>query len=257
MLRDYSLNSRRLEILKRYSRVLTHSDAMREHYLAHGVAAQKVRFFVNGHDRGLPAAISEKRPQNGAWHLLMMGRMTEVKGGKLLLESLPSIAERLAKPLDVTLGGDGPSRDAWQRQALEIERNFPSIKIRFTGWLTDGECEEIYRNVDLLTLPSIWAEPFGMVGLEAGLAGVPSVAFNVGGVSQWLREGVNGCLARGSKLTPASLGEAVVRALSDETKYGKLRTGARLVAEKWTIHQHYEDLLAVFRSLPQRRAEAI
>jgi glycosyltransferase involved in cell wall biosynthesis len=249
MLEDYDLNSRRLKVLKRYSRVLTHSDAMQKQYQMHGVDAHKVRFFVDRQDRDVTSVKREERPQNEPWRLLMIGRMTETKGGKLLLESLPSIAKRVPRTLEVTFAGDGPSRAAWQQRAAETERNFPQIRIRFTGWLDGRDCQETYRNADLLTLPSIWAEPFGMVGLEAGLAGVPCVAFPVGGVSQWLVDGVNGCLAQGENLNAESFGEAVTRALSDEKSFQKLRSGARSMAVTWTIQQHYEDLLAVFQNL--------
>ena len=46
-------------------------------------------------------------------------------------------------------------------------------------------------------VPSIWPEPFGQVGPEAGLYGVPAAAFAVGGTPSWLTDGVNGRLAPG------------------------------------------------------------
>ena len=43
-----------------------------------------------------------------------------------------------------------------------------------------------------LWLPSLWAEPFGIVGLEALHLGVPAIASDVGGVGDWLDHGKSG-----------------------------------------------------------------
>ena len=57
-------------------------------------------------------------------------------------------------------------------------------------------------------LPSSWPEPFGLVGLEAAALGVPTVAFDVGGISEWLRHDVNGVAVPGPP-SAEPLGEAL------------------------------------------------
>lgn len=51
-----------------------------------------------------------------------------------------------------------------------------------------------YRESNFLVFSSTWSEPFGLAGIEAMSFGLPVVAFNVGGVSDWLRHGENGFL---------------------------------------------------------------
>jgi len=43
---------------------------------------------------------------------------------------------------------------------------------------------DVYRSSDLVVMPSRWAEPFGLVLIEAGLAMKPVVATRVGGVPE-------------------------------------------------------------------------
>ena len=44
-------------------------------------------------------------------------------------------------------------------------------------------------------MPSVWPEPFGLVGIEAGCVGLPAAGFGVGGIPDWLRPGETGELA--------------------------------------------------------------
>ena len=46
----------------------------------------------------------------------------------------------------------------------------------------------------VLAVPSVWPEPFGLVGLEAAARGVPAVAFDTGGIRQWLHHQISGLL---------------------------------------------------------------
>jgi glycosyltransferase involved in cell wall biosynthesis len=60
-----------------------------------------------------------------------------------------------------------------------------------------GECDtlsDLYRRASVVVIPSVWPEPFGLVGPEAMVHGVPVVAFRVGGISEWLSDGYGGYL---------------------------------------------------------------
>jgi glycosyltransferase involved in cell wall biosynthesis len=186
----------------------------------------------------------------------MIGRMTEVKGGHILLQALPRIASKLSKPLLVTMAGDGPCRAEWEAEARKIQSKHANLEFRFPGWLTGADREGAYLDADLLLFPSVWPEPFGMVGLEAGQYCVPSVGFGVGGVPDWLKDGVNGYLASGDPPSAAGYAAAVLRALAQgEESYLRLREGARRAAGAATIEGHHEDLLRVFRQTIQRHSQ--
>ena len=66
---------------------------------------------------------------------------------------------------------------------------------------------------DVVVMPSLWPEPFGLVGLEANRRGVPVVAFATGGIPEWLHDGVNGCLAPGDPPTADGLADALIRCI--------------------------------------------
>ena len=70
--------------------------------------------------------------------------------------------------------------------------------MHFPGWVTRDEWTRILQRVDLLVVPSVWPEPLGLIGLEAASMGVPALAFNVGGIGDWLTDGETGRLLEAS-----------------------------------------------------------
>jgi glycosyltransferase involved in cell wall biosynthesis len=123
----------------------------------------------------------------------------------------------------------------------------------FTGWIGADRKRELMRQADLLAVPSLWPEPFGLAGLEAGCLGLPAVGYDVGGIREWLKPGESGELAAGDPPTVSGLAEAMVRALADPEHYRKLCLGAWATARKHSIESH---LAALEVSLAQVQAAA-
>lgn len=86
------------------------------------------------------------------------------------------------------------------------------------------QLEELYRNATFFVLPSL-AEAAGIVFCEASAFGVPTIAFNTGGVEDYVRDGINGiCLPLESK--PDLFAMNIKALLEDEDRYSKLCLGA-------------------------------
>jgi glycosyltransferase involved in cell wall biosynthesis len=172
--------------------------------------------------------------------------MDHLKGGDMLIDALPLVGQTLKGTLHVTFAGDGPTRKAWERHAARVQALSPNLKINFTGWVSEGDRESLWENCDLLVVPSVWPEPFGLVGPEAGLHGIPIAAFSVGGIPDWLSDGVNGCLAPGDPPTFEGLATAILTCLLDSENYGRLRRGAMDMAQRFNVNNHLTRLLEVF-----------
>jgi glycosyltransferase involved in cell wall biosynthesis len=104
---------------------------------------------------------------------------------------------------------------------------------------------------DLLVVPSLWPEPFGRIGPEAGTHGLPVAGFAVGGIPDWLEDGVNGYLARGDPPGVAALSDAIVKCLRDDSVHQKLRQGAVSLAARYSMRNHINALFAVFEAVLQ------
>jgi glycosyltransferase involved in cell wall biosynthesis len=102
-------------------------------------------------------------------------------------------------------------------------------------------------------VPSLWPEPFALIGLEAAALGIPSVAFDVGGIRQWLDSGRSGQL-----VDPASgsqgLGAAMAALLADPALVSRLGAQARAIASRMSRAAHVDGLEAVLSGAVRRGA---
>lgn len=253
MIADYQRQSARSSAMKKYRGVIAASEHMRAEFIRNGLSPEKV-FKVS-----LPIATSSvktngnglrgSRGDSDPWRLLFLGRMINLKGGSVLLDALAGVRASIDRPLKVTFAGDGPERATWEQKAAKQSAADEGLEIEFVGWQQGEQLDAILSASDLLVMPSLWPEPFGMVGLEAGLHGVPVAAFAVGGIPEWLADGVNGRLAPGDPPTAGGLADAIIRCLNDLRTNDHLHRGALKVASRYSIESHLTNLTEVFQNV--------
>src|SRR5262249_807224 len=79
-----------------------------------------------------------------------------------------------------------------------------------------------------LLMPSLYAEAFGMAGIEALAQGTPGVAYDVGGISEWCHAGAGGLVPFGDIWQAA---RAVRGLTEDAVSWAKHSRAASRVAE--------------------------
>lgn len=254
MIRDYRTQARRRDLLPEYRAIVTNSAHMRSEYARYVGDPSRVHAVplpvtddLPPEERGAPEP-SPRAAGGEPWNLLFLGRMTSLKGGPVLLDALPLAAEALGKPLRVVFAGDGPDQQAWREQGVALAAR-SRVATEFVGWASDDRLDSLWGETDLLVVPSLWPEPFGLVGPEAGLRGVPAAAFAVGGIPDWLVDGVSGHLAPADPPTAEGLAGAIVRSLRDPAEHARLRRGARETARRFCREEHLGALLRVFENV--------
>ncbi|MFC1639812.1 glycosyltransferase family 4 protein [Gemmatimonadota bacterium] len=249
MVREYRQQSRRLDALRGYKAIVTHTEHMRQEYVKHEFPERRVHkipFPVADSGSPVQATKANHGAERSMSNLLFIGRMDRLKGGDVLLEAAALATTMLGRPLQLTFAGDGPKRLEWEDKAKRIHAVSRELTTSFTGWVSVAERNRLYAEADLVVMPSLWPEPFGMVGIEAGRFGVPSAAFAVGGIPEWLNDGNNGHLAPGDPPTAQGLAQAIVRCLEDSGHHSKLCDGALETSQAYSISAHLEGLLEVF-----------
>lgn len=256
MLMRYRHEMAKHALLPRYQAVIVHSEYMRNEYVKHGVLPGRA-FTVSASAQEQVAEatpttserLNTSTDARSTVSLLFVGRMDDLKGGSVLLEALPAIAAGLGRAVHLAFAGEGPARSRWERQARSLADSHASISAAFHGWIRGDALAALYRKASVLVVPSLWPEPFGLVGLEAGHYGVPSAAFAVGGIPDWLIDGVNGHLAPGDPPTAQGLAQAVIECLIDSTHTASLRAGAEVRARSGGNGGSWSDLLDIFENV--------
>jgi glycosyltransferase involved in cell wall biosynthesis len=213
---------------------------MRDEYVRNGAPADRTGVLPLFPTDVRPLPARDRGASRGAFHVAMIGRLTALKGGEELVDALALARGALPKPIALVVAGDGARRAAMEERARRA-----AVNARFAGELGAADRDAVLADADLLVVPSVWPEPFGLVGIEAATFGVPAVAFDVGGVRDWLRPGVSGELAPGDPPTPRGLADAIVRALRDPAHVARLSDGARAVAASFSAQRHVDDLEAI------------
>jgi glycosyltransferase involved in cell wall biosynthesis len=160
-----------LRYYRAIDRLVPTTRSQERYLIEHGIAPTRLTRIPNF--TRLPRAAA--RPlDTGAPRVVALGRLVEKKGFDVLLDALAIVA-RDARPLALTIAGDGPQRAALEARA----RSLPAtIAVHFTGWRDD--VATLFASSDLFVLPSR-DEPFGIVVLEAMAAGVPIIATQTAG----------------------------------------------------------------------------
>ncbi len=249
LLSSYRAQHRRLVNLPRYGAIAVASHHMVAEYERHGVPSDRIELLPL-----FPGTVPEQRlppvgPPTGV--IVFASRLTWLKGGAFLVDALPAASAARGRPRTLVVAGDGPERSTLEERAAK-----QGVQARFLGWLGKESMVETMRTAELVAVPSLWPEPFGLVGIEAGRYGVPAVAFANGGILDWLLPGESGELAP-SAPTAAGLADAIVRALRDPVHYARLREGAWRVSRRFAREAHVEGLERLLRRVAAGAVHAL
>ena len=223
-------------------RLIAISDAVRSFLLAAGHDPEKLVTIHYGLDE-LPAAGSAVTPEAAgvpadAPLLLAVGRLIAQKDHATLLRGFGSVRARHPAARLAILGG-GPLAEAIRAQVRELGLDGAVLlpgRVEIRCWL---------ERADVFVHTSRW-EGFGIVLLEAMLAGLPIVATSVSAVPEVVRDGETGVLVGAGDAT--ALARALDRLLSDRELAAALGAAGRARARsEFSVGRMVERTLAVYR----------
>jgi len=182
-------------------------------------------------------AFRDDAPPGTSRTVVFAGRVVPQKGLDALVRAVARIAAASRPELAVL--GDG----AALANVLDVASR-RGVAVRAHGVVMPDAVRDTIDRAALVALPSVWAEPFGYVGIEALARARPVVAFDVGGVRDWLEHGANGTLvARGDE---DALGGAIAELLDDVDRRSRYGREARRTAERYRLPPIADGLMRAY-----------
>lgn len=144
--------------------------------------------------------VADPRPsgqQRNPCTVLFVGRFEKRKGIDLLLAAVPGLLESVPDATVVMVGRNdlpGESGRPYAEEFLEAHADAPWIgRVDIRGEVDDDELWDLYRDAGVLVAPSRF-ESFGLIYVEAMMAGVPVVALDAGAAPEVVDHATTGLL---------------------------------------------------------------
>lgn len=170
--------------------------------------------------------------------VLFAGRVMPQKGLDYLLRAMALIAT----PCTLVVAGEG--HELPRQRALATELGLGN-RVSFRPDIVGPGLHALYARAAAVVVPSVWPEPFGLVGPEAMSFGTPVVAFRVGGIPEWLDHGETGFLVEPRDVR--GLAERIESLLRDAVLAQRLGSRGREVAqERFSLDGYVDRVVRVF-----------
>ena len=184
-------------------------------------------------------ARSEINIEENVFIICWIGRFAEIKNPLLALTSYNQLPSKVRNISSMIMIGEGKLMPECKEYS---EKN--NLNVVFPGWESNIGPYLAAANVLLITSKN---EGFGMVIAEAGFFGVPSLSTDVGGVREFIEDGVNGILVQAN---PFDIASNIMTLSSDLKKVTQLGVMARKTTlEKFTVETFVGGHKKVYREL--------
>jgi len=171
--------------------------------------------------------------------IAFLGRLDPTKGVHVLIKAL-AMKPGLKIKLDIYGIVQSAANAAYQEKIIKLARKDPRISIHKP--IRSEEVVSRLRDYDFLAVPSQWLETGPLVALEAFAAGIPVIGWDVGGLAEVVRDGIDGLLIRRG----SDWAEALSRLAQDTKLRARLKAGVRPPRSSIEVAR---EMLALYKSL--------
>jgi glycosyltransferase involved in cell wall biosynthesis len=248
-------------VMSRCHRVVVLSQFMRRRVIAaHGISAERMRQIPGAVDPRVFVPIPDRRHARTSLRLptdrtilFTVRNLVSRMGLENLLNALEMVIISRRDVL-VVIGGDGPLREQLHR---DIRRKGLGDYVRLTGFIPEADLIHYYQAADLVVVPSLELEGFGLVIVEAMACGTPVLGTPIGAIPEILNQVDSILVAEGTDgPSIAQALERVLRRLQEPHEADRLaKKGRCLVEHRYNWSNHCADLVRLLEEpLPLRVA---
>jgi glycosyltransferase involved in cell wall biosynthesis len=188
-----------------------------------GVDRSKIRVsdygFVPLRPNGPAMSEARRAESNGPLRIGYVGTLVWHKGVHVLLDAIRRLP---ASDYHLRIFG---SPDVFPEYAADLRARAAGLPVTFMGKFEREQAADVYGQIDLLVVPSLWLENSPLVIHEAFMAGVPVVGARIGGIAGLIDDGRNGRLYDAA--SPAELATILGEFVANRPALSGLAEGVR------------------------------
>lgn len=172
------------------------------------------------------------------------GRLVPEKGVDVLLQAFVMVICGLPEAR-LMIAGDGPER----AKLVELTETLGiTANVTFLGHLGKREMESRFAQAWVQVVPSRWAEPFGLVAVEAMMRRTAVVASSKGGLCEIVEHGRTGFLVPPDD--PPTLAAKLIEVLQDRTKAEAMGDSGRDIAEaRFSLARQCHQFISIYQQM--------
>lgn len=127
---------------------------------------------------------------------------------------------------------------------VNIDTNHFMKKVEIKGTYDYNQLENLFKNTDVLIVPSIWYETFGYIALEAFSYGVPVIITDLVGFKDMINPGVTGIIIKASE---DELYNNLKSIIKDREKLSYINQNIIELPSIYTMEKHTQDVIELYR----------
>jgi glycosyltransferase involved in cell wall biosynthesis len=232
---SYRDKKREIALNQKFRRMVVVTEYMRDELLRNGFSKERIEIHAPVPRMGDPDLRSSFSDRN---LILYAGQIIRGKGVDVLLESLA----KLKTKFECIILGDGNHKAYCEELSKKLGLD---DRVHFKGFIPQEELKAYYRECSVVALSSLWPEPIATIGLEVMRYALPVVAFDAGGIKDWLKDGENGYLV--PWMDRDAFASRLDELLQDKAKAKQLgENGFKFVSEHYDFPTYIQDLEHMF-----------
>ncbi len=236
---SYSKKLEELALNRRFYKHLVVTNYMKNELVINGFPPDRIEIFppVPRPGDALRSKFSERNL------LLYAGQLIRGKGVDVLLEALAKVRT----PFEAVILGDGNQRAECEQIAARLGLG---SRVAFKGFIPQAELKGYYQDTSAVLISSLWPEPIATIGLEVMRYALPVIAFDAGGIKDWLHNGENGYLV--PWMDTGAYAARIDELLQDKAKARRMgERGLEIVSRDYDFDEYLERLEKLFSSVAQ------
>ncbi len=182
----------------------------------------------------------------GPLRIAFVGTLVWHKGAHVLLNAVRTLP---TAAYELKIFGNP---DVFPDYSARLRAQAAGLPVRFMGAFDREQTANVYAQIDVLVVPSLWLENSPLVIHEAFMAGIPVVGARTGGIADLIDEGRTGLLY--DPRSPADLGVQLRRLTERPDLLAALMEGARTAPHIKSMADDAREWDAAYRDVRRRRA---